>query len=207
MDVELPFEQVLELARAGDAWAIGRLFERYRAYLTVLAHVQVGRRLQGKVEAVDLVQETFLEAHRGLPGFRGSSEGELAAWLRQILAHTLAHVVRRYLGTKRRDVRLERQLTEQLDLSSEVLDGGLIAPGSSPSQGAVRRENAVLVCAALDELPEDYRQVLMLRHLEGLTFPDVARRMGRTVNSVEKLWTRALGRLRRTLRGAYEASG
>jgi RNA polymerase sigma-70 factor (ECF subfamily) len=200
------FDRLLELARDGDGSALGQLLERYRIYLTVLARVQIGRRLQGKMEAADLIQETFLEAQRALPNFRGSGEREFTSWLRQILAATVAHQVRRYLGTKRRDVRLERKLAVELDTSSGELDRGLVAKQSSPSQRACNQEQAVLLAAALDELPEDYREVLVLRHLEGLTFPEVAQRMERTLDSVEKLWTRALAKLRSLLRGAHESS-
>ena len=74
-----------------------------------------------------------------------------------------------------------------------------MAQQSSPSQQASRREQAVLLADALAELPADYREVIVLRHLEGLTFPQVAQRMGRTLDSVEKLWMRALVQLRQLL--------
>jgi RNA polymerase sigma-70 factor (ECF subfamily) len=164
--------------------------------------LQIGRRLQGKVDPADLVQETFLEAHRDFAQFRGGTESELAGWLRQILATNTANQVRRYYGTQRRDVRLERELAVELDQSSRVLDHGLVASQSSPSQQAARREQAVLLADALSQLPDDYREVIILRHLEELTFPEVARRMERSVDSVEKLWARALVRLRRTLGGS-----
>jgi RNA polymerase sigma-70 factor (ECF subfamily) len=194
-------EQLLREARAGDGATLGRLLELYRQYLGLLARVQIGQRLQGKVDASDLVQETFLEAHRHFARFRGASEAEVVRWLRQILAAKLADLLRRYLGAQARDVRLERALEGALDRSSALLDGGLMAPESSPSQQAVRREQAVLLADALGELPDDYRVVLVLRHLEGLTFPEVARRMGRSLDSVEKLWMRALARLRQLLGG------
>ena len=79
-------EQLLMQARAGKSSALGQLLECYRGYLTLLARVQVSRRLQGKVDATDLVQETFLEAYRTFAQFRGTAEGELACWLRHILA-------------------------------------------------------------------------------------------------------------------------
>src|SRR5947209_42214 len=79
-------ERLLQVAKAGDSLTLGRLLEHYRAYLVVLARVQIGRRLQGKVDASDIVQEAFLGAHRDFPQFRGQSEPELLAWLRQILA-------------------------------------------------------------------------------------------------------------------------
>ena len=194
-------EGLLRQARAGSGPALGQLVELYRSYLSLLARLQIGRRLQGKVDAADLVQETFLEAHRNWAQFRGTSEGELIQWLRQILASSLSELIRRYLGTRRRDVRLERGLAAELDQSSRVLDQGLVAPQSSPSQQAARREQAVLLADALERLPEDYREVIILHHMEELSLPEVARRMGRTEHSVEKLWARALARLRRSLGG------
>lgn len=192
-------EQLLAQARAGDGPALGRLLERYRAYLGVLARVQIGRRLQGKVDESDMVQEACLGAHRDFGQFRGTTEPEFRAWLRQILASLLANLVRHYQGTQRRDVRLERQMADDLNRSSQALDRGLVALQSSPSQQASRREQSVLLAEALGRLPAEQRELLILRHLEGLTFPEVAERMNRTVDVVKKLWPRALAQLRRLL--------
>jgi len=200
-DITLDPERLLNDARAGDAATLGRLLEMYRRYLALLARVQIGRRLQGKVDAEDLVQETFLEAHRSFPRFRGTREAEFVRWLRQILAANLADLMRRYLGAQGRDVRLEREIEDAFDRSSVLLDRGLVADGSSPSQQAARREQGVLLADALDQLPDDYREVLVLRHLEALTFPEVAQRMGRSLDSVEKLWMRGLVQLRKILGG------
>src|SRR5438874_4132772 len=194
-------EQLLQEIRQGDPTALGRLLELYRRYLTLLARVQIGQRLQGKVDAADLVQDTFLDAHRNFARFRGTTEAELVGWLRQILAAKLADLLRRYLGSQGRDIRLEREIEAAFDRSSVMLDRGLVAPQLSPSQQAARREQAVLLADALGELPEDYREVIVLRHLEGLTFPEVARRMDRSLDSVQKLWLRALARLRQQLGG------
>jgi RNA polymerase sigma-70 factor (ECF subfamily) len=200
-DVTLQPQQQLDLARAGDAAALGRLLESYRAYLTVLARVQIGRRLQGKIDAADVVQDAFLGATRDFATFRGSTEKELLGWLRQILANVLANLVRHYQGTQQRDVRLERQLSLELDQSSHALDRGLIAAQSTPSQQAVRREQSVLLAEALARLPEEHRDLLILRHLEGMTFPEVAQRMGRSLDRLKKQWPIALARLRRILEG------
>jgi RNA polymerase sigma-70 factor (ECF subfamily) len=194
-------ERLLRLARAGDGSARGLLLELYRHYLTLLARLQIGRRLQGKVGASDVVQEAFLQAHRHFAQFRGQTETELLGWLRQILLSQLLNLVRYHRGTRCRDVRLERDLAAEVDQSSRDLDSALFAKQSSPSHQAARLEQTVLLADALGSLPEDYREVIILRHLEGLTFAEVAHRMGRSVDSVDKLWVRALGRLRRTLRG------
>ncbi len=190
---------LLNRAREGHGAALGKLLEAYRDYLTLLARVQIGRRLQGKADASDLVQETFLQVHRNFPRFRGTTEGELLGWLRQILAAQLAGLLRRYLGTRRRDVRFERELAQELEESSQALDRGLVARESSPSSQAVRREHAVLLAEALARLQDDERELLILRHLEHLSFPEAARRMGQTLDRVKKLWPRALERLRRLL--------
>jgi RNA polymerase sigma-70 factor (ECF subfamily) len=198
-------EYLLGKARAGDVSALGQLLELYRNYLALMARLQVGRRLQGKVDAADIVQETFLEAHRDFAQFRGGSEGEVVAWLRRILASNLANLVRHYYGTQRRDIQLERELNRELDESWAALDQGLIARQSSPSHQAARREQAVILADALQLLPEDYREAIVLRHLEGLTFPEIATKMERTEDSVKKLWARALVRMRRALEVRHEA--
>ena len=193
-------EQLLVLARAGHGPALGQLLELYRNYLTLLARLQIGRRLQGKVDSADLVQESFLEASEHFDQFRGTSEAELAAWLRQILVSRLAKLVRHYCTAQRRDVRLERQLADEVEQSSRCL--GLVAPGSTPSQRAVRREQSVLLADALGRLPEDYREVLVMHHLQGVPLAEVARQMGRSLDSIKKLWLRGLARLRRVLEEA-----
>ncbi len=193
--------ELLEQAKAGDSATLGQLLESYHNYLRLLAKIEIGRRLQGKIDASDIVQETFLDAHKHFPTFRGQTEGQFVQWLRAILAGTLANVVRRYLGTQARDLNLERQLAADLDQSSCALAQFFVDPQSSPSQQAIRGEQSLRVTAALSRLSDDYQTVLILRHLEGLTFPQVAERMGRSVDSVEKLWLRGLTQLRKEFAG------
>ena len=188
--------QLISKAKSGEQASLGPLLEMYRAYLRLLARIEIGQRLQGKVDASDLVQETLLDAHRNFDQFRGEDEPQFAGWLRQILAAKAALLVRHYFGTKSRDVRLEQDLQGNLNHSSNMLAGALAASLSSPSQRAVRREQGVLLANALERLPPDYREVLVLRHLQELSFPLVAQRMNRSLDSVEKLWVRALARLR-----------
>ena len=195
-------EDLLLQARAGSRAALGALLTLHRNYLALLARLQISRRLQGKVDAADVVQDTFLEAHRDFGQFRGGTPAEFAAWLRQILATNLANLVRHYCATRRRDIHLERRLAAELDGSSRSLNPALVAPGSSPSARAARREEALVLADALQQLPEDYREVIILRQLEGRPFPEVARRMDRTLDSVKKLWVRGLACLRAALGGA-----
>src|SRR5262249_49291441 len=159
-------------------------------YLDLLARVEIGRRLRKKVDASDVVQEAFLEAHRNFGSFRGTSEAEFVSWLRSILAARVANLVRHFVGTQARDAHREERLEGARDQSSRAIDGGFLGLQTTPSQQVVRREQGVLLAAALARLPEEYREVVILRHLEELPFPEVARRMERTVDSVQKLWVR-----------------
>lgn len=191
---------LLRLARDGDSSALGRLLEMYRAYLTLLARLQIDRRLRDKADASDLVQETYLRAHQGFCEFRGATEAELLAWLRQILASKVIDFLRRFCPNQGRDVRLERRLAGELDRSSAGAQS-LVFSESTPSQQAIRREQAVLVADALKRLPDHYREVIVLRHMEELSFPEVAQRMERSLDSVKHLWARALAALHRELEG------
>ena len=188
---------LLENAQNGDTDALGQLLSSHQAYLRVLARVEVGRRLQGKLDASDIVQQTFLEANKSFPSFNGNDENQFAKWIRSILAHTIANTVRRYFGTQARDLKLEQQLAADIDRSAMSIGGMLAAPGSSPSQHVARVEQTELVIRALSRLPPDYESVLIFRHLEGLTFPEIAERMTKSVNAVEKLWIRGVTRLKK----------
>jgi RNA polymerase sigma-70 factor (ECF subfamily) len=192
-------DELLRRARTGDRFALGQLLEPYRSYLALLARQQTVGRLHGKVDDSDVIQETFLDAFRDFRQFRGSTEAELAAWLRRILAHNLAGRFQHF-GRQRRDLRLERDLAAALDASSQALEQRLVDPGGSPSQIAQHRDQAVMLANSLDRLPSHYRLVLVLRHLDELTFPEIAHRMERSEASVKKLWVRGLAQLRRIVR-------
>jgi RNA polymerase sigma-70 factor (ECF subfamily) len=191
--------QLLDALRQGDAAAQGEIVQRYQEWLKLLARLQLDRRLQGKCDASDMVQQTLLEACRAFPEFRGRTEGELLAWLRQILARVLTHERRRYHGTQQRDPAREVSLEQALAQSSQRLGNVLAASGSSPSQQACQREQEVLLADVLARLPDDYREVIILRNLEGLSHEEVARQMNRSAGAVRMLWVRALACLRQEL--------
>lgn len=196
MTSDAAFEKLLAGATAGVGDDLGTLLEQFRGYLTLLARAQVGRRLQGKADPSDLVQEACLEASKHVPMFRGTTEEEFTAWLRKILASVVSNQFRKYLGTQQRDARLEQALQVELDSSSGALQRALASPISSPSGQVAKRESLSKLADAIEKLPADYRDVLILRHFEGLQFAEVAARMGRTLPSVHNLWLRALARIR-----------
>lgn len=193
-------KRLLAAARAGNRAARGQLLDFYRAYLILLARLEIDRRLQGKADPADLVQETFLEADRYFAQLRGDTEKEFLSWLCQVLLANLSSLMRCCLVTQAGDGSLENTLAEQLDTSSPLLDRSRIARQKSSGQQVIPRDQLVLLADALEPLPEAYREVIILRHLERLTFSQVARRMGSTVESTKKLWACALARLSRIRR-------
>jgi RNA polymerase sigma-70 factor (ECF subfamily) len=166
--------------------------------LHLLARLQVGRRLQGKLDPSDLVQLTLLRAYQSLDQFRGTEESERAAWLRKVFATTTADEVRRYSRGKR-DVGLERSLLTSLDQTSTRLEAWLAADQSSPSQQALRHEQLVLLAEALTAMPEDQRQAVELHHLGGYSVADVGAQLGRSKAAVAGLLRRGLRGLRQRL--------
>lgn len=169
---------------------------RYEPWLRVLARMEIDSRFQAKFSASDVVQQTMLEAWRNWDQFRGEDEPQRRAWLRQILAHQLAHLTRHYAGTQKRDVGRERSLDASLAASSMRLEQLLPDRRDSPSARAVTNERAMQLARVLDELPDDYRRVITLRNLEDLPHEEVARRMNRSSGAVRMLWLRALADLR-----------
>lgn len=187
----------LEAARAGSPEALGKALEACRAYLLLIAQQEIAPELRAKGGASDLVQETFLEAQRDFGGFQGSTKKELLAWLRRLLLNNLANFVRHHRQTAKR--RLGREVALQTDDSSSGLAGVLGAGLLSPSGQAMAHEEAQAVQQAVERLPNDYRQVILLRYQEERTFEEIGQIMDRSTNAVRRLWLRALERLEQEL--------
>jgi RNA polymerase sigma-70 factor, ECF subfamily len=186
----------MHMERVGDFSQEG--LERCRQYLRLLARLQLGARLHGKVDPSDLVQQTLLSAYENRSQFRGASEAEYLGWLRQILANHLARTLRRYAAGLR-DVRRECSLEASLEDSAARLDAWLAAEQSSPSQRAMRHELKLRLARALEQLPEDQRRTIELHHLQGCTVAEVAQEMGRSKMAVVGLLSRGLKKLRQLL--------
>jgi RNA polymerase sigma-70 factor, ECF subfamily len=189
--------RLLSQARRGSGAAVGNLLDLYRGYLKLLARVQLRHQHRGG-DPSDVVQEVFLRAHKAFSQFRGTTEAELTAWLRQILARCLADWHR--AGERKGRHRAASAIGAELDRSTHDWAARLVSPRESPSRSAERREAAVLLAQALERLPADYREAIVLRQLEELSSEEVARRMGRSVDSVRKLWARGMVELRQILK-------
>jgi RNA polymerase sigma-70 factor (ECF subfamily) len=173
--------------------------EPFRKYLKVLAGLHLDRRLRGKLDPSDVVQQTMARAYPALADLRHSEPRVLAAWLRKILARTLADAVKHY-ERDRRDVGLERSLERDLDRSASGLAAWLAADQTSPSGRLERDEELMRMVEALAELPETMREVVVLKHCQGLTLQQIADRIGKTVPAVASLLRRGLADLRTRLK-------
>jgi RNA polymerase sigma-70 factor (ECF subfamily) len=192
---------LLEDRRELHADELAAFLEAYRNYLALLARTGIPNSLQGKADPSDLVQDTLVKAIERFDQFRGKTEGELVAWLRQILARNLTDLARRYHSAAGRQVAREMSLDATLDASSAKLRNLLAAEKSTPSQSAQRRELSVVLADALAELAADYREVLVLRSIEEQDWDHIAQQMGRSPGAVRMLWTRALQQLRPLIEG------
>jgi RNA polymerase sigma-70 factor (ECF subfamily) len=197
---ERHISELVRRARQGDAECRERLFGLCRSYLGFIARSQVETWLRRKIDASDLVQQTLLEAHCGLEGFRGSSEKEFLAWVRKILAHNVADFVRHYRGTAKRQPGREISFRDPADTAAPGA-AEPAAPGATPSQEFLQLDTELRVSAALAQLPADYQEVIVLRNLQRLPFAEVAQRMERSRPAVQMLWMRAIRKLQETLGG------
>lgn len=192
-------ERLLAQARGGEAESLGRLLQLYRNYLTILATTQLDRRLRRRMNPSDLVQEAMMAAHCDFGKFRGCSERELLAWLRQILINCLHHAIETHVKAKMRDVRREisvEQVSAALDRSVVNFAQMLADRGPSPSAPLRQRERAVALADQLAKLRPEYRDVIVFRNLQGLPFEEVADRMDRRPGAVRMLWLRAIEKLK-----------
>jgi RNA polymerase sigma-70 factor (ECF subfamily) len=173
--------------------------ERFRKYLRLLAQVQLDRRLRGKLDPSDIVQQTLLEAHQARDRCPSQNSAEQAAWLRKILARNLANAVRD-LGRAKRDVRRERSLEAALEESSARLEAWLAAEQTPPSGHAQKNEQLLRLAEAVDQLPPDQQEAVVLHHLKGHSLSEVAGHLGRSPAAVAGLLHRGLKKLHDLLR-------
>jgi RNA polymerase sigma-70 factor, ECF subfamily len=187
------YDPDISAARAGSKEAIGSALEGCRGYLLGIAERELDADLRAKGGASDLVQETFLEAQRDFAGFRGETEADLLAWLRRLLLNNLANFARTYRQTAKR--RLDREVRLPGRGESSAAESRIAADDPTPSAQVRDGEDSAALHAAMARLPEDYRRVLTLRYVEGLSFDQIAERMNRTSAALRKLWSRAVDRM------------
>ena len=171
---------------------------RYEPYLRMLARTQMRKAYQAKVGASDMVQQAMMQAVQGLDGFRGKTEAEFRAWLRQILARHLCHLDRD-LHRDKRDIRREQSMEQKLAQSSMRLQGLLAGEGPTPSQNAAMGENVLRMAEAIERLPESQREAIRLHYLEGMKLSEVAEQLDKSTGAIAGLLHRGMKTLRTQL--------
>lgn len=183
------------LARAlqEDKEALGMLLEAHRSYLRLLALRELDPVVSSRLSVSDIVQQTFLEVHRDLRDFRGTSSPQFLSWLRQILLHNVAQATQTHVVARKRTVRRESSI-DQSRAGVQPMRENLISQQSSPSSRAMRGEAAVRLARAMDRLPPDQCEAIRLRYLEGWSLATIA-------NQMQRSEVAAAGLLKRGLRG------
>lgn len=181
-------ERLLQEARQGHGEAFGALLQIYRNYLTILATTQFDGRLRRRLNPSDVVQDAMLAAYRDFPKFRGHAEGEFVTWLRQILIRCLHHAVDMHVWAKRRDVRRDVSIENTaISFDHAVVRISQTLADHEPSPTA-----AIVLADQLAHLRSEYRDVLVLRLLQRLSFKQIAERMNRSPGAVRMIWLRAI---------------
>jgi RNA polymerase sigma-70 factor (ECF subfamily) len=183
---------LLARIRAGDRAAFTPLFERYQPRIAAFLRYKMGATLQHSCEVEDLLQETFLRACREFDGFQYQGPGSFLRWLMSIAGHVVVDAARYQGRGKRR--------AEMLPLWSESRPGGANPVETrTPSLLLAQREGLDLLFDGLDRLPEQYREIILLAKVEGLSSAEMAERLGKSRESVALLLHRALRQLRQLL--------
>ena len=172
MEIE---SRLLQQARTGDRDAMNQLIAVHRDELLAMAQGKLGMRVQSRIDASDVVQQTCLSVFRQINQFGGTDVPQFVAWVRQIHEHNIQNAVQEHVRVEKRNVERERSLDE-----------GMLEqrPQPTASENAMRREESHRLVAALAELPPEERVILEMRYLDGRTLQDIAHETNLTKEAV-----------------------
>lgn len=186
---------------AGDTEALAEVFARHRVRLRRLVELMLDRRLFGRIDAEDVLQEAYLDASQRIGQYVDEHSGSLLAWLRMNVKQTLFNAHRRHLGSQMRDASRDVSIFSQpwSQATSDAFARQLLAECASPSQLAIRQELVEKLDNALETLNPIDREILTLRHFEQLTNNEAAEKLGIQAKAASIRYTRALRRLKSML--------
>lgn len=173
--------------RDGDEEAREQLLQQFQSYLQWMATEHLDAATRQKVAPSDVVQQTFALVVENFDGFRGNTQAEFRAWIKQILLRELADA-RRKFRTAKRDLKRERRI----DGTESQMGMPPVDHNPTPATDAMSAERRRVFHDALSRLPDDYATVIRLRSIDRKSFGEIAESMNRTYDSVTKLWYRAL---------------
>ncbi len=193
---------LLTRARGGDERALSELFESFRPRLVRMVSLRLDPGVRSRLDPADVVQETWLEVARRFPTWSGRDEIPFHVWLRLVAGQTLAEAHRRHLGAHMRDALREVPSPESRpSVSAASAADAFVTSATTPTQAVQRDELRARVLAALEELDETDREILVLRHFEGLSNEEAGAELAIEPAAASKRFTRALLRLRPALEG------
>jgi RNA polymerase sigma-70 factor (ECF subfamily) len=186
----------LRRLQAGDSSVLGKLYEYYRPRLRQLVRLRMDSRLAARVDPSDVLQEAYMDAVRRIAAYLNNPQVSAFVWLRGLAMNRLRKFQRQHLGTLRRDA--ARELPLPVDQSA-VLAGQLLARGLSPSQVMLKKELKSKVQRAIARLRPADREVILMRHFEGLSNAEVAEALKIGVSGATMRHGRALHNLKQLL--------
>jgi RNA polymerase sigma-70 factor, ECF subfamily len=193
--------RLLQRAADGDERALQELFARHRDRLKRMIHLRLSRRVQGRVDDSDVLQETFLDVARRLPEYIVDPKLPFYLWLRHMAGLKLAEIHRRHLGTQLRDA--DREVTLHRgglpEADSVSLAAHLLGQLTTPSQAAIKAETRLMVQEALNSMDPVDREVLALKHFEQLSTSEMAEVLGMSKAGAGSRYLRAIKRLKKIL--------
>jgi RNA polymerase sigma-70 factor (ECF subfamily) len=188
------FTRLLLAARGGKTAAIGQLLEMHWESLLHVAKQNLSPQMRAKLDEFDIVQDTLVEVAANFDQFSGSQSHEFAGWLKAALLNNVRDARRRFESQR-------RAVGREVSLHDSAIRDQLKCNSPSPSSRIRRQEGQQLIEQATEHLSAEHREVLDLRHRKNLNFWEIARHLGRSENSVRKLWARAMAKLRARLTG------
>ncbi len=183
-----------------DQESLAEAFSAHWERLRRGVYFRLDRRLQGRVDAEDVLQQSYLEASKRLAAYKPEGEHSLFIWLRLIVQQTLVDIHRQHLQTSKRDAKQEESLPRGYD--SNAASNPLVGAMTSPSNAAIRDENAANIQAAMQDMDGMDQEILALRHFEELSNLEVAEVLGLSPTAASNRYVRALQRLKKVLGGA-----
>ncbi|MEZ6061458.1 MAG: sigma-70 family RNA polymerase sigma factor [Planctomycetaceae bacterium] len=195
--------ELLDRLHAGDVNVLGDLLTLYRSRLKAMVQLRLDRRVQGRVDASDVIQDACLEAATRVQEFVDKKPMTFFLWLRYLVGEQMITQHRRHLGAAKRDARREISLFNRLpEASTALLAARLIGSLTAPSEAAVRAENRLEVEEALNSMSELDREIIALRHFEQLSRFETAQVLGIQESACSKRYVRAMQRLGDVLKAA-----
>jgi RNA polymerase sigma-70 factor (ECF subfamily) len=194
-------DDLLDRARAGEMTALDAIFSRHQDRLRQMVQLRLDRRLQGRIDPSDVLQEAFVDAVRHLPDYLAAPRAPLFLWLRYLVGMRLKALHRHHLGVKQRNAKREISIYQGPlpSADSAALAARLLGNMTSPSEAAVRAERVLRLQDALNAMDPLDREILSLRHFENLSRSEAAQELGIAEGAAGKRYLRALQRLRQLL--------